>query len=87
MSTLKDQIEGYRLTTAEITYHLPDHPQILQTFIWQVFDLAPNYPRLRKFLEYWRDYIEGPLHSVRIMGAEVITTSEVNIVHDEFVLH
>ncbi|MEE8516653.1 MAG: hypothetical protein V3T02_08450 [Alphaproteobacteria bacterium] len=52
-----------------------------------MFDLAPNYPRLTKFLEYWRDYIDGPLHSVRIMGTEVITPVEVHIVHDEFVLH
>ncbi len=87
MSTWEDQLRGYRLTTAEITYHLPDHPRLLQTFIWQVFDLAPNYPRLIKFLEYWRDYIDGPLHSVRIMGTEAITPVEVHIVHDEFRLH
>lgn len=87
MSTLEDQLRGYRLTTAEITYHLPDHPRLLQTFIWQVFDLAPNYPRLTKFLEYWRDSIDGPLHSVRIMGAEMITPVKVHIVHQEFHLN
>ena len=35
MSDLKLQMEGYRLTTAEILYRMPDHPAILQTFIWQ----------------------------------------------------
>lgn len=57
---------GRRLTTAEILYHLPDHPALLQTFVWQHVDVAPEYPRLRAFLDYWRENIEGRLHSVRI---------------------
>jgi uncharacterized protein Usg len=56
----------YRLTTAEILYHLPDHPGVLQTFIWQDFDLAPQFPELRRFLAFWRRELEGPLHSVRV---------------------
>lgn len=60
------QAKGYRLTTAEIIYHLPDHPALLQTFIWQKFDLAPEFPELSKFLEFWRGNIEGRLHSVNI---------------------
>ena len=45
---------GYRLATAEITYHMPDFPALLQTFVWQHYDLAPHFPRLRKFLDFWR---------------------------------
>src|SRR5690242_8930488 len=60
------QIRGYRLTTAEITYRLPDHPALLQTFIWQKFDLSPEFPELRKFLEFWKENIEGKLHSVNV---------------------
>ena len=66
MTLFELQAKGYRLTTAEIVYHLPDHPALLQTFIWQKFDLAPDYPVLRKFLEFWRTSIEGELHSVSI---------------------
>ena len=56
----------YRLTTAEIVYRLPDELETLQTFIWQKFDLAPDFPELSKFLDFWRKNIEGPLHSVRV---------------------
>jgi uncharacterized protein Usg len=61
----------YRLTTAEILYHLPDHPNLLQTFIWQDLDIAPQYPALNKFLDFWRREIEGSLHSVRVATAKL----------------
>lgn len=72
-SPLELQLKGYRLATAEITYRLPDHPSLLQTFIWQHYDLAPHYPELRRFLAFWREKIEGRLHSVRVGRTELIT--------------
>ncbi len=66
MTVFELQSLGYRLTTAEIIYRLPDHPALLQTFIWQKFDLAPDFPVLQKFLEFWRGNIEGELHSVNV---------------------
>jgi uncharacterized protein Usg len=60
------QLRDYRLTTAEIIYHLPDHPDLLQSFIWQKLDLAPDFPELRRFLEFWSRNLEGKLHSVRV---------------------
>ena len=62
----KQQPRDYRLTTAEIIYRLPDHPDLLQSFIWQRLDLAPDFPELRRFLEFWSRNIEGKLHSVRV---------------------
>ncbi|MBV8777131.1 MAG: Usg family protein [Alphaproteobacteria bacterium] len=56
----------YRLTTAEIIYRLPDHPSLLQTYIWQKFDRAPEFPELSRFLKFWRDNLDGELHSVRV---------------------
>lgn len=70
---LELQLRGYRLSTAEITYHLPDHPGVLQTFIWQHYDIAPKFPELRKFLDFWRANLDGPLHSVRVAHAELLT--------------
>ena len=46
------QSHDYRLTTAEILYHLPDHPNLLQSYIWQDLDIAPRYPVLHKFLDF-----------------------------------
>jgi len=73
---LARQIRDYRLTTAEILYHLPDHPGVLQAYIWQELDLAPRYPALRRFLEFWSRSLEGRLHSVRVGSAGLITPGE-----------
>ena len=70
--SLVRQLQNYRLTTAEILYHLPDHPALLQTFIWQDLDIAPQYPVLHKFLEFWKREIEGNLHSVRVASSKLI---------------
>ncbi|HQT87976.1 MAG TPA: Usg family protein [Acidiphilium sp.] len=67
------QMNDYRLTTAEILYHLPDHPAVLQTYIWQELDLAPRYPVLQAFLDFWSRHLDGRLHSVRVGVATLIT--------------
>ncbi len=55
----------YRLTTAEIVYRMPDDPDTLQTFILaEIRLLAPDFPELSKFLDFWRKNIDGELHSV-----------------------
>jgi uncharacterized protein Usg len=66
VSDHKQEFRDYRLTTAEIIYHLPDQPEVLQSFIWQRLDSAPDFPELRRFLEFWSRTIEGRLHSVRV---------------------
>lgn len=70
-------IEGYRLTTAEITYRLPDHPGLLQTYVWQDLDLAPQFPVLSRFLTFWEKEIEGELHSVTVGSTELVTPGEL----------
>jgi len=72
MSALRQQLTDHRLTTAEILYHLPDHPSLLQTYIWQGYDLAPEFPILRKFLDFWQRNLDGKLHSVRVAGVSLI---------------
>jgi uncharacterized protein Usg len=74
---LAQQIEGYRLTTAEILYHLPDHPRLLQSYIWQDLDIAPRFPVLHKFLDFWSRQLDGKLHSVRVGAASLITPGEM----------
>lgn len=77
MSELRLQLQGYRLTTAEILYHLPDHPHLLQSFVWQHLDMAPEFPVLRRFLDFWTRNIEGRLHSVKVARAELVTPGEL----------
>ena len=66
----------YRLTMAEITYHLPDYPGLLQNFIWQDFDIAPTFPVLTRFLDYWQHNLEGRLHSVTVAAAALSKPAE-----------
>ncbi|MEJ1970436.1 MAG: usg protein [Rhizomicrobium sp.] len=87
MSTLAHKLQGYRLTTAEIVYRMPDHPVMLQSFIWQDLDLAPQFPVLNKFLRFWETSIEGKLHSVRVAARGLISDAELKLVGSEFSLH
>jgi uncharacterized protein Usg len=87
MSNLSHQLRGYRLTTAEILYRLPDHPVMLQSFIWQEMDLAPKFPALQKFLHFWETNLDGKLYSVRVASARLINDSDLKLVGREFALH
>tara|TARA_B100000676_G_scaffold244755_1_gene247000 strand:- start:840 stop:974 length:135 start_codon:yes stop_codon:yes gene_type:complete len=44
-------LDEYRRTTAEILYYMPDHPTLLQSFVWQFKNRAPQYPKSHEFLE------------------------------------
>jgi uncharacterized protein Usg len=77
----------YRLTTAEIIYRMPDHPDLLQSFIWQKLDLAPDFPELRRFLEFWSRNIEGKLHSVKVGQAGSVARGRFRHVSTSLRLH
>ena len=83
--TLGLQMKDYRLTTAEILYRLPDHPGLLQTYVWQGLDLAPDFPTLRRFLEFWTRELDGPLHSIRVATGGPIRPASVR--HTPHLLH
>ncbi len=80
-------LKGYGLTTAEIFYRMPDYQSVLNTFVWQDYDTAPDHPRLFEFIEYWQDEIEGPLHSVRFVHRKQISASEWRQVVGEYTLN
>ena len=86
-SELELMLKGYGLTTARILYHLPDHPHLLQTYVWQEYDLAPKFPMLVRFLDFWRATLEGPLHSVQYSHKRLIAPNEWRNVKGELVLH
>ncbi len=77
----------WRLTTAEILYRMPDHPAVLQSFVWQRHDLAPRFPELSKFLSFWEREIEGKLHAVRVASAALVTPAELRYANGVFTLH
>ena len=69
-SEIEQRLNGARLMTAEVLYYMPDHPSLLQTFLWQTMDEAPKFPRLAEFLDHWRREIEAVIHSVRVAHGE-----------------
>jgi uncharacterized protein Usg len=80
-------LKGYGLTTAEIYYGMPDYQHVLNSYIWQEYDLAPDYPKLFDFIEFWQRDLDGPLHSVRFTHRKMIGPGEWRNVVGEFRLH
>jgi uncharacterized protein Usg len=81
------QLKGYGLTTAQIFYRIPDHRSLVQEYVWQDYDLFPSFPVLTKFLAFWEEKLDGPLHSVTVAHARLIKPAEMRAVKGEFRLH
>jgi uncharacterized protein Usg len=84
---LKLMLKDYRLTTAEILYHLPDHPGLLQSYIWQDYDLAPRFPVLVRFLDFWSRNLDGALHSVIVASASLVHPAQFRYAACSLKLH
>ncbi|NKB55659.1 MAG: hypothetical protein GKS00_04915 [Alphaproteobacteria bacterium] len=79
--------KDFQLTTAEILYRLPDYPDILQSFVWQKLDTAPEFPKLRGFLDFWTKNLDGSIYSVRVAGRDLIGAPSLRCIDKDFVLH
>jgi uncharacterized protein Usg len=84
--TWRRRLEGWRLATAEILYRMPDHPVVLQSFIWQHIDLAPEFPELRRFLSFWEKNLDGPIHSVRVCRSGLLSGEDVRVFDGRFLI-
>ena len=84
---IERMLNGYRLATAEILYHMPDNLDLLQIFVWQDYDLIPDFPVLNTFLNFWHDHLDGPLHSVRVASAALLTPAEFSAVDGVIRIH
>lgn len=86
-SAFEGQLRGERLTTTEVIYYMPDHPGLLQEFLWQTQDVAPDFPRVHRFLEYWRAEIHAVIHSVRVSYVGMVSPARLNIAQEVGRLH
>ena len=84
---LELMMAGYGLTTAKILYRYPDHPHLLQTYVWQDYDIAPKFPVLVRFVEFWKAKLDGPLHSIQYTHRRLIAPNEWRNVAGELTLH
>lgn len=80
-------IDGHSLTTAEILYRMPDHPAIIQSYVWQDYDIAPEFPKLSDFLTFWTERLDGPLYRIRIAHRRLISPREVRFLDGEFLVN
>lgn len=87
VSETERMLAVHGLTTAEITYRMPDFLNVLQVFVWQDYDLFPNFPKLSEFLDFWCDTLEGPLHSVRYSHQRLLRPGEWRKVDGEFLVN
>jgi len=78
--SIQKLLDGYSLTTAEILYRMPDHLHLLQTFIWQEYDMYPEFPRLQGFLEFWEAELDGPLYKVTVAHHRLIEPHTIRVV-------
>jgi uncharacterized protein Usg len=81
------QLEGFSLTTAEILYRLPDYPRLLQSYIWQDYDVAPKFPKLLDFFDFWTTNLDGPLYQVRVAHRHLIAPREFRFINSELTLN
>ena len=84
---LRRQLSGYGLTTAQILYRRPEHPWLLQPYVWEDYDLCPNFPELQGFLKFWQRSLEGALHSVTVAHSRLIKPAELKAIGGEFRLN
>ena len=87
MTDLNKQLHDHRLTTAEILYHMPDHPALLQSYVWQDYDTAPHFPVLWRFLDFWERELDGKLHSVRVATLPIINAPTLRRAEAYLTLH
>ena len=87
MGAFEKQLRNYRLTTAEIIYRLPDHFELLQSYIWQDLDLLPDLPVLTRFLTFWEKNLDGRLHTVKVASVGLVRPAEIKFCKTMLTLH
>lgn len=91
-----NQTAGQDLKDAKLAASLLSGKSNLEDlpFVPDVTKMAPEdtlavmipYPKLREFLRFWQDKIDGPLHSVRYTAQNLVKPAEVRTIN-QFGLH
>lgn len=83
---MKSVLLGWKMVTASIFYHMPDHPDVLQEFIRQELDRVPELPELNRYLKWWNENLDGKVHSVRVAIKGLIAPTDLKYYSGEFKL-
>ena len=55
------------IVTISIFYYRPDATYLVNEFVWQTFDIVPEYPRIRKFLDHWRTDVQARIQEIYLL--------------------
>ncbi len=86
-SDFASRFRGGGLLTTEVVYFLPDHKNLLQSFVWQTIDTAPTFPRLHAFLDHWRRDVEAVIHLIRIAHSDWVGPAEIRTIDGRWTLN
>ena len=59
--------ENHTLVSVNVLYFLPDYSHIVNEFLWQTLDISPKFPRVHKFLDFWKKSIDAKIKKVTIV--------------------
>lgn len=51
------------IVTLDIFYYRPKS-LLISEFVWQTDDLVPEYPRVKRFLDYWKNNINATIQEI-----------------------
>lgn len=67
--------QDYRIVTVNVLFYLPDYASIVQEFLWQTLDRRPQYPRIHRFLDFWRRDIDAVIKEIIIIDMPDLDTN------------
>ena len=59
-------MKQHQIVMVNVLYYMPDQRHLVNEFCWQTLDIRPKYPRIHKFLDFWRREIDAIIKEVTI---------------------
>jgi uncharacterized protein Usg len=53
-----------------VFYYMPDYRNLIQELMWQTEDVKPKYPRVNKYLNFWRENIDAVIADIEMAESE-----------------
>jgi uncharacterized protein Usg len=59
-------IRSTKPVIVDIFYYRPDHPLLIQEFVWGFDDVPPELVRVHQFLNYWKNNIDAVIKEILV---------------------
>jgi uncharacterized protein Usg len=71
----------------EIVYRRPDRHWLLQAYVWQNYDMFPDFPALKDFISFWQKTLDGSLFAVTVAHSKLVKPAELRAIDGVIRLH